>query len=241
MHRDNAFKQLSKEINELNFSSGDPSTLFLRGNSEGAKQVGLALRGVFKEVLPDIVSKLNEEFSATLNKLSANPSKEELGQALISTYEKLLECLKDLKFPPQFNEVANEINESLNRSASIQSKNAKADANEIIKGNLNNCKKNIASALLLRSFCAELTIKLSFNESTNFTKAMSGFSQSQSGIKLHQMSSILMSKINQSTSGTKRSAMLESFPNFDDFIKSPKNNLSEFNALNEMNTRFLES
>jgi hypothetical protein len=82
---------------------------------------------------------------------------------------------------------------------------------------------------------------LSKNENESFKKLLAGYTDYQSGIKMHQFSSNLISKINQSTSGKKRTAMMEAFPEFDKFLLTPENNLSGFHALNKINNDILSS
>lgn len=237
--REQAVAQLSKEIKKFDFSNKNISEQFFRGNSAGAKLAGNALKGVFKNTSEDIVAKMNQEFTDIVKNLGRNPSKEQLGQAMITTYKKLLTCLKDISFPPQFTKLAGEINDLLQQAASEQIKNSDEVTKKVIQTNLEKCKNNIASALLLRSFCSELTVTLSSNENESFTKLLAGYTDYQSGIKMHHFASNLISKINQSTSGAKRTAMMEAFPEFDKFLLSPENNLSGFHALSKINKEIL--
>lgn len=235
MLREKAVTQIAKEIKNAGLASDNVGALFLRGNSDGAKMAGEALKGVFKDVAEGIAAKMNQEFTAAVTSLGPNPSDEALGKALTSTYKKLLDCLKEVSFPAQFHQLASDISESLQQAANAQSKKANNATKKQIQTNLDKCKNNIASALLLRSFCVELTGALAKNECQDFKTLMAGRSKFQSGINMHQFAANLLSKINQSTSGTKRSAMLDAFPVFDQFIQSSENNISGFHALNRIN------
>lgn len=233
--REKAIAQLAKEINQYDFSNKNISEQFLRGNSTGATLAGEALKGVFKNSVAEIVVKMNQEFTDVTKGFGPNPSKEQLGQAMIATYKKLLACLKEISFPAQFSRLAGDINDLLQQAASEQIKNSDEATKQMIRTNLDKCKKNIASALLLRSLCSDLTITLSRNQNESFTKLLAGYEDYQAGIKMLHFASNLMSKINESTSGKKRTPMMEAFPDFDKFLQSPGNNLSEFNALNKIN------
>ncbi len=239
--RERAVSQLSKEIKQFDFSNKNISEQFFRGNSAGAKLAGNALKDVFKKTSEDIVAKMNQEFTDVVKNFGPNPTKEQLGQAMIATYKKLLTSLKDISFPPQFTKLAEEINDLLQQAASEKIKNSDKVTKQMIQTNLDKCKNNIASALLLRSLCSELTVTLSSNKNESFTKLLAGYKDYQSGIKMHQFASNLISKINQSTSGSKRTAMMETFPEFDKFLLSPENNLSGFHALNKINQEILSS
>ena len=194
--RETAVAQLSKEINQFDFSSKNVSGQLFRGNSNGAKFSGEALKGIFKKISEDIVDKMNQEFTDVVKNFGPNPSNEQLDQVMISIYKKLLSCLKNISFPTQFSRLAGAINDLLQKAASEQAKNSDDITKINIQKNLNGCKNNIASALLLRSLCSDLTITLSKNENKSFTKLLAGYTDYQSGIKMHHFSSNLMSKIN---------------------------------------------
>jgi hypothetical protein len=236
-----AVTQLSKEINQLDFSKNNVSEEFFRANLAGAKFTGEALKGVFKNASENITSQINQEFTDVVKSFGPNPTKEQLDQAMISTYKKLLSCLKDISFPAHFTQLATDINNLLEQAASEQIKNSDEITKKMIQTNLGKCKNNITSALLLRSLCSDLTLTLSKNENESFKKLLAGYTDYQSGIKMHQFSSNLISKINQSTSGKKRTAMMEAFPEFDKFLLTPENNLSGFHALNKINNDILSS
>lgn len=239
--REQAVAQLSKEIKQFDFSNRNISEQFFRGNSAGAKLAGNALKGVFKNTSKDIVAKMNQEFTDAVKNLGPNPSKEQLGQAMITTYKKLLTCLKDISFPTQFSQLAVEVNDLLQQAASDQIEKSDEATKQMIQTNLKKCKNNIASALLLRSFCSELTVTLDENKNESFAKLLAGYKDYQSGIKMHHFASNLIGKINQSTSGAKRTAMMEAFPEFDKFLLTPENNISGFHALNKINNDILSS
>lgn len=224
-------EHLAKDLSANPLSDPFKGALFLRANTEGANLMAKALNGMFTEDARGIVKKMNTTFESALQGAGPTPDRAAVDKALVATYQSLLQSLAEVRLSDQFGQVARELSQLVNEAADRQSTNVDAATQSVIAKNAQTCKANIVPAMLLRSLCRDLTLEMTKSESAIFKKAVAGMNVTGHEVKMSQMASALIARINNATYDKKSTVMTDSFAGFNAFIASADNNVDQFAAM----------
>jgi hypothetical protein len=225
--------ELRKEIAATPLSDPSKGGLFMRGNTEGAKLVGKVLAGTFKKDVQSIVSEMNQSFANRIKAAGSHPDRPSIDKALVATYQVLLKSLANIKLSDEFRQLAFDIGQIVDDAATTQSAGVNGAGLETLQKNAQACKLNIVPAMLLRSLTTELTLDLSASEIPIFNQ-VTNLGNTGNPVKMIQMASALISKINNAAVDRKNTPMQELFPEFKNFILSPENNIDQFTAMKQL-------
>jgi hypothetical protein len=176
---------------------------------------------------------MNQSFAKGIKAAGPHPDRATVDKALVATYQVLLKSLANIKLSDEFRQLAHEIGQVIDDAATTQSVGLAGPSLETLQKNVQACKLNIVPAMLLRSLCTELTLDLAASEIPIFNQ-VTNLGNTGNPVKMIQMASAMISKINNAEVDRKGTRMQDLFPEFKNFILSPENNIDQFTAMKQL-------
>lgn len=235
-----ALAVIRQEIQSINLaaSAKNLTGTFLRSDSQGQKMIKNLIFPEFeapaKQMMADVYTKLE----TSLSSLGPNASMSAIDDALTDAYQTMIQGLCSIPLPDSFKEVVGSIASALESNAKDAMAKATPDKQREIREVVNELKKGIPKALMLRVFTPHVN-EFTKPENPAFKSTVTkinGWIDSHpsariSGMQMSKFAAFMLTKIN-GASGSKQVALGEHFPKLLQTFK--QSDLSGFTAMVEL-------